>query len=463
MEGATDPMMSEQNQHSVQHLAEWLSERRWYGEKARSLTTVQPVFRARTSEGGHAAEIEIAQLGFAHGTDASYLLFRAASEPGEDGIESREFRDWLLAGFVEGRVLQGETGARLQWNLMARPDEIPTGDDASSRVFRGEQSNTSIVYGDRVILKVFRKIREGVNPEVEIGEFLTRNTSFQAFPRLMGTIELQAAGEVTTVAAAQAYIPSVGDAWAWITGRINDPGVRPATVEAAKVLGARTGEMHVAFASGKEDAFAPEVAPGAYAEAVASEARLELRDTIDQLEARGVAGASQLGGALDTSLDSLRSLEGTLITRIHGDYHLGQVLRTSDEDFAILDFEGEPTRSLAERRAKASPLRDVAGMLRSFDYAAETARRSAGGVESNDIDEWYTAARASYLDGYDEVVRHSSSLMQGWRAGGRDAVLAAFEIHKALYEVRYELGNRPDWLGIPLNALRRIGNLAPND
>jgi maltose alpha-D-glucosyltransferase/alpha-amylase len=268
---------------------------------------------------------------------------------------------------------------------------------------------------------------------------------------------------VTTIAAAQAYIPSVGDAWAWITERINDPGVRPATVEAAGVLGARTGEMHVAFASGTSDAFAPEMASGAYADAVAAEARAELRDTIDQLERRGVGGALELGDVLDASLDALRSLEGTMITRIHGDYHLGQVLRTSNEDFAILDFEGEPTRSLDERRAKASPLRDVAGMLRSFDYAAETARRAAGGVETEDIDEWYAAARASYLDGYNAVVRQNSLLMRGWEEGERDATLAALEVHKALYEVRYELGNRPDWLDIPLNALRRIARPATND
>lgn len=455
--------MSEQNQHPMQGTADWLSERRWYGEKARSLTSIQPVFRAWAASVGQSTEIEIVRLGFAHGPDASYLLFRVASEPGEDGIESREFRDWLLAGFPEGRVLEGDAGGRLRWNLLVPPDEIPAGSDASSRVFRGEQSNSSIVYGDRLMLKVFRKIREGTNPEVEIGAFLTKSTSFTAFPRLMGTIELETDSGVTTVAAAQAYIPSVGDAWAWITERINDPGVRPATIEGAGVLGRRTGEMHVAFASGKTETFAPEVASGAYAEAVGAEARLELHDTIDQLERRGVGGALALGDALDTSLDALRYLEGTLITRVHGDYHLGQVLRTSDDDFAILDFEGEPTRSLEERRAKASPLRDVAGMLRSFDYAAETARRSAGGVESEDIDEWYATARASFLDGYDAAVRQNSLVMRGWEAGEREAVLAALEVHKALYEVRYELGNRPDWLDIPLNALRRTARLVSND
>jgi maltose alpha-D-glucosyltransferase/alpha-amylase len=217
----------------------------------------------------------------------------------------------------------------------------------------------------------------------------------------------------------------------------------------------RTAEMHAAFASGRTDHFVPEVASGSYAEKVRAEALAELRDTVDQLERRGVGGAGALGGALQAALDALLELEGTMITRIHGDYHLGQVLRTENEDFAILDFEGEPTRSLAERRAKASPLRDVAGMLRSFDYAAETARRESGG-ETADIDSWYEAARSEFLAGYDSVARGNSVLMRGWEEGAREAALAAFEIHKALYEVRYELSNRPDWLEIPLNALRRI-------
>ena len=148
-----------------------------------------------------------------------------------------------------------------------------------------------------------------------------------------------------------------------------------------------------------------------------------------------------------------------MITRIHGDYHLGQVLRTLDDDFAILDFEGEPSRPLEERRAKASPLRDVAGMLRSFDYAAETLRR-ANGADPVAVDAWYRAARDAFMAGYDDTVAGDAVLRRGWDPDSRPAVLAAFEVHKALYEARYELNNRPDWLDIPLNALRRIAGVA---
>jgi trehalose synthase-fused probable maltokinase len=307
-------------------------------------------------------------------------------------------------------------------------------------------------------MKVFRKLREGMNPEVEIGEFLTIHTEFRAFPRLLGTIDLEDGDTVTTVAAVQDFVPSVGDAWSWITERIGDPEIRARTIEAARRLGVRTGEMHIAFASGRSDGFVPEVASGAYADAVRAESLAELNDTIDQLGRRGVGGSKALGVALEGALDALTDLEGTMITRIHGDYHLGQVLRTRADDFAILDFEGEPTRSLAERRAKASPLRDVAGMLRSFDYAAETGRRNTEG-DTASIDAWYGSSRDAFMDGYDATVRENSTLMRGWERGARPAVLAAFELHKALYEVRYELGNRPDWLEIPLNALRRIAGV----
>ncbi|HEV2127972.1 MAG TPA: phosphotransferase, partial [Thermomicrobiales bacterium] len=327
-----------------------------------------------------------------------------------------------------------------------------------SRVFRGEQSNTSIVFGDRVILKLFRKQREGINPEVEIGTFLTRYTSFEAFPKLYGTISLEDGERETTIGALQQFIPSVRDAWSWLTERVTDAALRPSTIEAAATLGSRTGEMHRALASGTDDAFVPEQASGAYATAVRAEAIAELRETVEQLEHRGVENAAALGDALASSLDAFLQIEGTMITRIHGDYHLGQVLRTEDRDFAILDYEGEPTRSLVERRAKASPLRDVAGMLRSLDYAAETARR-AGGGERDDLDAWYEDSRDAFLRAYTDTVSSDEFLMRGWNAESRADVLAAFEVHKALYETRYELNNRPDWLEIPLNALQRIAGI----
>jgi maltose alpha-D-glucosyltransferase/alpha-amylase len=445
---------------AAQTLDRWLDGQRWYGDKGRELSSAAPVYRAEAPVAGIRLAIEVTRLEYRDGPAAEYLLLRDLDAPDRDAIDAPAARAELLAGFAERRDLTGETGGRLVWRPLA--GDIDWGAlSGDSRVFRGEQSNSSIIYGDRAIMKLFRKLREGVNPEVEIGAFLTRETDFRAFPALLGTIDLERDEAITTVAAVQAFVPSVGDAWGWITERIGDPEIRDRTIEAAGTLGARTGQMHIALASGASDAFAPEEATAAYAEAVRAEALAELSDTIEQLRQRGVGGADGLGAALEYALDALRGIQGTMITRIHGDYHLGQVLRTDNEDFAILDFEGEPTRSLAERRAKASPLRDVAGMLRSFDYAAETARRAAGG-DTAAIDAWYGSSREAFLDGYDAVVRDNPVLMRGWDQDARASALAALELHKALYEVRYELGNRPDWLEIPLNALRRLAGVEPD-
>lgn len=440
-----------------QRLATWLAERRWYGDKARSLTSATRVFHTEIDAQGERVGVGIVRLSFANGQPADYLLITDERDPEADGVESDRVRAWLMECFRRGRAIEGEGGTELRFRSEIGADGLAGVPVEESRIFRGEQSNSSIVYGDRAILKLFRKLREGVNPEVEIGAFLTRHTPFQAFPRLFGTVELRDGDSATTLGALQEFVPSVGDAWSWITERVSDPGTREETVEAAARLGVRTGEMHRGLAMGTDAAFAPELASGAYAQAVRAEAVAELRDTVDQLDRRGVGGAESLGEALGSLLDALLRLEGTMITRIHGDYHLGQVLRTEDGDFAILDFEGEPSRPLAERRAKASPLRDVAGMLRSFDYATEIARRSGSG-DAGEIDDWHRASRDAFMQGYSVAVAGDEVLMHGWDPGARAAVLAAFEVHKALYEARYELNNRPDWLEIPLNALRHIAS-----
>ena len=450
-------MMNQIDWNDPEQVGPWLEQRRWYGEKGRRLVAADPRFTTTAQTDGEAITVTVLHLQFAAGPDADYLLIRDPAQPDTDGVESENVRSWLMQSLIDGQELADGHGGSL---LFTPEDELDQYRErlshVSSRMFRGEQSNTSVVYGDAGMLKIFRKIRQGENPEVEIGTFLTRETRFNAFPRLLGTIDLEVDGAVSTLAALQQFIPSVGDAWSWITERITDASVRPTTVDGARQLGIRTGEMHIALASGTSEAFVPEQVTSSYAEAVRAEAIAELRDTILQLQERGVAGARELGDAIGTSLDAFRAIDGTMITRVHGDYHLGQVLRTSVGDFAILDFEGEPTRALSERRAKASPLRDVAGMLRSFDYAAETARRTAGGGDPHSIDAWYEASRAAFMEGYNDTVGSDPTLMHGWDPITRQAALAAFEVHKALYEVRYELGNRPDWLDIPLNALRRI-------
>lgn len=439
----------------IRSLAAWLADRRWYGEKSRDLVSARSLSHVRLPEEGVDIDLELIELSYVSGPSANYVLIRERGNPNADGIEDDRVRAWLMNGFAQSRSLIDESGGLLQWvaspELTERAHQIA----GRSRLFRGQQSNTSMVFADSVMVKLFRNIRFGINPEIEVGNFLTAHTDFRAFPRLLGEIVLDIAGVPTTVAAAQEFIPSVGDAWGWITERIDDPSIRESTILAARTLGIRTGEMHVAFASGESEAFAPERATAEFAASVRETSQRELAHTIRQLTQAAVHEAGELEAPLAEALEALKQLDGTTITRIHGDYHLGQVLRTVQEDFAILDFEGEPARSLDERRAKASPLRDVAGMLRSFDYAAETARRSADGQADDEVADWYRRSRGSFLEGYDAAIEPCEALQTGWCVSSQSSALAAFEIHKALYEVRYELSNRPDWVDIPLNALRR--------
>ncbi len=216
--------------------------------------------------------------------------------------------------------------------------------------------------------------------------------------------------------------------------------------------------MHAALATGTEAAFAPNRIIHSHAAVLYQEALVELNDTIARLDAHGIPDVECLGASLRSALEDLLLLEGTWRIRIHGDYHLGQVLRTEADDFAILDFEGEPSRPLNERRATASPLRDVAGMLRSFDYAAESARRQHQDVL---FEQWRALARRRFVEEYTTTVQASRLLTDGMDVERRRRLTAAFEVYKALYEVRYELGNRPEWLDIPLDGLRRIANAVP--
>lgn len=436
----------------------WFGQRRWYGEKDRVIDDLRTTFAASVELGGRELQIELVRIVFVGGDNSTYLLFRDPSCAGgdeQDCIELPEVRAWLMQGFRNGRVLAGSSG-ELRWYATEQLRPLAGAVASASKVFRGEQSNTSVVYRDQVMVKLFRKVRQGRNPEVEIGEHLTLNTDFTAFPRMLGTIDLVANGDVTTLACAQQYIPSNGDAWTWMLEGLVEPDFASKAIQQLNLLGRRTAELHAALALGVDPDFAPELIDADFAGIVYKSAREELEHTIDLLGDHGVNDVERLHDGLGWRLQDLRMLEGTSRIRIHGDYHLGQVLRTRQDDFAILDFEGEPTRSLPERRAKASPLRDAAGMLRSIDYLAESARRRAPEATGGGFESWRGAARRAFEDGYTTAVQASTRLSTGLDSDRRERLVAAFEVHKALYETRYELSNRPDWVDIPLRGLRRL-------
>jgi trehalose synthase-fused probable maltokinase len=389
-------------------------------------------------------------------------------------------------------------------------------------VLRGEQSNTSIVYGDRCILKLFRRPDVGRHPDFEIGRFLTERASFPHTPRVAGAIEYRDGDETRTAAILSEFVPNEGDAWQYTLDTLGEYYERAATggpvpapppgglidaaragavspevaswigpyLDAARLLGRRTAELHLALAGGGDDPdFAPEPFTAMYQRSVYQSVRSTVRVGMQTLRRNmgGIAAdarrmAEQVAASEEELLTRLRPLLGermdTVRIRCHDDYHLGQVLSTG-KDFVIIDFEGEPARPLAERRHKRPPLRDVAGMVRSFDYAALVglAGQAARGLAPSPDEQtrlrtaarlWARGVSTVFLAEYLEVARGSPAEPAGAARGSKgpararaapivpsdptaaQVLLDTFLIEKAAYELTYELNNRPAWVWIPL-------------
>jgi maltose alpha-D-glucosyltransferase/alpha-amylase len=348
-----------------------------------------------------------------------------------------------------------------------------------SRVITGEQSNTSIIYGDAAILKAFRKLQPGVNPDIEIGAFLTEQTSFRHVPPLLGSIYYQPnAAEALSIGVLQTFVPSTGDAWTKtveeLTLLCRNATTETAASEAfkntigwASILGQRTGELHVALAASEHhEDFAPEAVTGEDIDgwkATLCQAGANRRADLERIGASSddlqrieVAKHRLSAESIDHIAGGFDALESTSRIRVHGDYHLGQVLRTIEGDVTILDFEGEPSRPIGERRVKTSCLKDVAGMLRSFSYARVALTMSLQNEDPSAaslLHTWEKAARTEFLDRYRTAVQATPVPLVPTESAAFDRALRAWEIDKALYEIHYELNNRPSWLGHVLETL----------
>ncbi|WP_157271375.1 maltose alpha-D-glucosyltransferase [Azohydromonas aeria] len=355
---------------------------------------------------------------------------------------------------------------------------------------QAQSSNTIVQIGEQLLLKGIRRVRPGHNPELEVSRFLTEVAHFPHTAPLAGSMEYIAAdGTPATLAVLQGFVPNQGDGWAMATeylrrhmetrlgqaGSEDEAGDAHAAFEQRiRTLGQRTAELHQALALRTGNmGFDPEPMTEADVQADLQRVREELARTLEQLQARvaqlPVAAQGLAQALLQQQAQLHRHLRAPALppmamrTRHHGDYHLGQVLVTKN-DFVIIDFEGEPGRTLEERRAKRSPLRDVAGMLRSFDYAALSSLRAAATSDA-DLQQltpaarrWQQQSRAQFLRGYDEAAR-AAELVEAGGAGG--ALLALYELEKVLYELRYELDNRPAWVHIPLQGLLDLAGLSP--
>jgi trehalose synthase-fused probable maltokinase len=339
-------------------------------------------------------------------------------------------------GVVEFRPLEGFAGLGREM--------------LSARSVGAEQSNTSIVFDDELILKVFRRLEPGINPELEVLRFLTEHEYGNIAPH-GGWYAYSGGPLAATLGILQQYVADGRDGW--------ELALHEATSEPEAFLlrlhrlGEVTGEMHTVLASNPNDpAFAPET-PSVESLGLLTATVDEEIERVFLTLPEGDDRVEPIAGRGEEVREQLRLLTHAgstgKVIRTHGDYHLGQTLY-ADEDWIVLDFEGEPARSLTERRRKRSPLRDVAGMLRSFAYVATAADQMRGGSVPDD---WEEQARERFLDGYLETVDHSL-LPSGQIA--IDRLLAVFELEKAVYELRYELDNRPDWVGIPVAGIQRL-------
>jgi maltose alpha-D-glucosyltransferase/alpha-amylase len=341
-----------------------------------------------------------------------------------------------------------------------------------------------VTLGERLFLKGYRRVRNGVNPEFEVGRHLTEKLRFPNCVPVAGAVEYTAAdGTQMTLALLQAYVSNQGDGWNHTVETLErfleerraappPPDAHGVYLSLVQTLGARTGELHRAFCTPTgEAAFDPEPAGEADLERWKDAVRAEAAATLELLaDRRGQMTSPARDDAAEliarhkkllAHIDRVVLPRGaTLKSRYHGDYHLGQVL-LNRLDFLIIDFEGEPARSFEERRMKHSPLKDVAGMLRSFNYARWTALRQAleGHADYERLaphaEDWEARVRRAFLGAYEEATR-GSGLYGEFREV--ENLLELFELEKALYELRYELNNRPGWVGIPLAGILALSD-----
>ncbi len=410
-------------------LAGWIAGQRWFAGKSRRIVAVAREDGVRLGPG----TLWIARVTLDDGRDDRYALPLLDGPAPRDGLDDPGFCRALLALIAgEARV----AGARGELVATRTRAFRPPAADVPARRLAGEQSNTSIVFGKALILKHFRRLAAGVNPDVEVTGFLTERTSFRHTPRLAGSLEYRDAAGAWALALAQELVGDARDGWRWLLDRL---AAGDAALGALRTLGRRTAELHLALAS---DPGAPAFAPERITEGDVAAWTVAVQA---QLDAARLALGGRLPDGVPARLDSagLAGLTGAAKLRHHGDFHLGQTLAVGDgEDFAIIDFEGEPLRPLAERRRKHTPLRDVAGLLRSLGYAAASAAAPAG---------WATAARAAFVTAYREAA-HDAPFLPATEAALTRA-LAVLEVEKAAYEIVYEANNRPDWVAIPMRGL----------
>ena len=519
-------------------LLDYIKGRRWFGGKARESWGLQVSDIIPIDSPEFAANLVLIRVEYSEGDPETYILpltvspaeqadqimaeyphaviarLKPAKKDGDSGsllydaLVNKDFCKFLMEAVGRRRHYKGKVG-----EVLASRTRIFNSARGATEVslepvpVKAEQSNTSVVYGDRLILKLFRRLEEGTNPELEIGRFLTENTDLSHIPQLAGAFEYhRRKGRMITLATLQCFVPNEGDAWQYTLDFLNryfkhvlthptaqvppvpqkhllslleePPSLAQETIGpyliSAALLGRRTAELHVALASAPDDPeFAPEPFSLIYQNSLCHAMRSSTNQTLQLLRERledlpeGLKeNAQQVLDSEKRIIERFQLIRNRKISaariRCHGDYHLGQVLYTG-KDFVIIDFEGEPARSLSERRIKRSPLRDVAGMIRSFHYAAHSAivHQTSLALRPEDVPVlehwaqfWYVWVSSSFLTSYLNNVEEARLLPDDPEQ--LRILLDAYLLEKAVYEIGYELNNRPDWLKVPLQGILQM-------
>jgi maltose alpha-D-glucosyltransferase/alpha-amylase len=511
---------------------EYLPKQRWFAGKSRQIKSTR-ILDWTIFNSSHSALV-LVEVQFDTGPSEVYLVPLAVTFAGAASDLQRAFPNAIVAPVIFGQEsgllhdgLFDESTCQGLFSFMAKEAELDThsgrirgvrgkpfhdilrtaANPLAARRSSAEQSNTSVIYGDRFILKVLRHQEHGLNPDAEIGRYLTENAKFDRVPPFAGCIEYEshADHELSTLAILQGLVANEGDGWKWtveelkryfetcaplpfpneLRAELRNPvelAERPAFqlardhvgiyLDSATTLGRRTAELHLALASATDDpAFAPEELTARDLQALLAALKQHASRVFDVVKERVpylpddvLELAAAVLSRRTRVLDRLETLgvETSRIWRIrvHGDYHLGQVLRVKT-DFVILDFEGEPARPLTERRAKQCPLKDVAGMLRSFSYAAYSSLINYTARHPEDIASlepwallWERCVSTEFVRAYRNTTQGAKFLPVD--PGEFRKVLDAFVVDKALYEVLYELNSRPEWLRIPLMGIMSL-------
>ena len=442
-------------------LRDWFVAQRWFGSKARDVAHLNVLEAFTLREESPRLVLALIEARFHPGTHEIYQV-PLGVRPESDGWTERVIA--TAGGETFYDALADPAHARELLHLMRAGSDVQAGEGTLAFRWVGgagdggtvdvrpvgvEQSNSSIVFGESLILKAFRRVEPGINPELELLRFLSER-DFAHIAPIAGWFAYEGRLMDATLGILQEYLTDARDGWELALDALSsDPDSFLAQVRA---LGVVTGELHTALGSDASDpAFAPEEPSMESLSLITATIDEEIErifvalpelDALESIRGRGQDVQERLH-----TLSNLRAA-GRVI-RCHGDYHLGQTM-LADRGWVLLDFEGEPARPLSQRRLKRSPLRDVAGMLRSFSYAA------AGSVLLRGTpapDDWEERARVTFLEGYFDAA-DPALLPPGQEAAHK--LLSIFELEKAVYELRYELNNRPDWVGIPAAGILRL-------